>query len=47
MSVSPRLAVTLIYTALGRAFAWPDTPYTVFDSDRAHMDQFLKKVNVD
>ncbi|RPD66616.1 GroES-like protein [Lentinus tigrinus ALCF2SS1-7] len=35
---------TLIYTALGRAFAWPSKHYPVSEEDRAHMVQFLKKV---
>lgn len=37
-------AETLIYTALGRAFAWPSSQYPVSLDDRAHMVQFLKKV---
>ncbi|TFK92236.1 GroES-like protein [Polyporus arcularius HHB13444] len=37
---------TVIYTALGRAFAWPWADYPVSDEDRAHMVQFLKKVPV-
>lgn len=39
-------AETVIYTALGRAFAWPWADYPVSDEDRAHMVQFLKKVPV-
>ncbi|RPD66609.1 GroES-like protein [Lentinus tigrinus ALCF2SS1-7] len=37
---------TLVYTALGRAFAWPslNQTYPVSESDRAHMVQFVRNL---
>ena len=38
-------AVTIVYTALGRAFQFgPEVRFAASDEDRAHMVQFLRKV---
>lgn len=38
------ILVTMIYTALGRAFTFDGTPYPAAPEDRAHMVHFLKRV---